>query len=679
MNPIPLLLITIGIYVLGALTPLLLNATARSARQAAGWLGLLASVTGVITFASALFWGESAPSLALFAIAPFGQLIVQMDGLSTLLVGLISLIGVATSLYSMADNPETIQKPVSASSGFFTNLFMGTMLLVVTTSNAFFFLIFWEMMTLASYFLVIWDFEKKEAVRAGFIYLLVAHAGAALIMLAFFLFFQKAGTFDFSAMREAGLSPGVKNLVFLLAFIGFGAKAGMVPLHFWAPDTYAAAPHHVSALMAGVMKKTAVYGLLRVCVDLLGLPVLWWGLMILFVGGLSTIFGAFYALSERDLKRMLAYSSVENVGIILMGVGLGMIGMAAQIPVLAVLGFLAALYHMLNHAFFKGLLFLGAGSVIDQVGTTNLNRMGGLARRMPWTAAAFLIGALSVSAIPPFNGFVSEWFIYQTLFTASQLSLFEVRVLSPLFAILLALAGALAVMVYIKAYGGAFAGPARSQPAGSATEASGLALFSKAYLALGCLALGLGSPLITPWIASVAAGFTHSPAIAVSSGWYIYPAEVNQAVLSTPLVALLLAGLLIVPLIIVAIYRGQRAGRRNDVEPWSCGYGYAAQMSMTAGGFDQPVRVSFQPFYWLRTLVDNPYRVIAGFSRSALHWIERAEPVVETFVTRPTARLVETAGQWIQALQMGDIRVYCLYIIVTLAILLIAIFGRSGL
>lgn len=679
MNPIPFLLLSIGIYSLGALMPLLLWQTAALARQSAGWLGILGSITGAIAFGLALFWGETTPALALFSIAPFGRFVVQMDGLSALLVGLISLIGVATSLYYLADTREKTKSPISPSVGFFTNLFMATMLVVVTTSNAFFFLIFWELMTLASYFLVIWDYEKPEAVRAGFIYLLVAHAGAALIMLAFFIFFQTAGTFDFSAFRQAALTPGIKNLIFLLAFVGFGAKAGMVPLHFWTPAAYASAPNHVSALMSGVMKKTAVYGLVRVCVDLLGVPVMWWGLLILFVGGLSAIFGVFYALTERDIKRMLAYSSVENVGIILMGVGLGMIGMSAKVPVLAVLGFLAALYHMLNHAFFKGLLFLGAGSVIDQVGTTNLNRMGGLARRMPWTAAAFLIGALSVSAIPPFNGFVSEWFLYQTFFTASQLTLFEVRVLSPLFALLLALAGAFAVMVYIKAYGGAFTGPARSQLAGSAKEAPGLALLSKAYLAIGCLALGLGAPLITPWIAGIAASFTHSPAVSVASGWSVFPGKIEQAVISTPLVALLLAGLLVVPLIVVVVYGGQRAGRRRGVEPWSCGYGYAAQMSQTASSFDQPVRVSFQPFYWLRTLVENPYRVIAGFSHSALRWIVRAEPVIETFVTRPTTRLVETAGQWIQALQMGDIRVYCLYIIVTLAILLIAIFGRSGL
>ena len=679
MNPIPLLLISIGIYTLSAFAALLLSASSKVVRRTAGWLGLLAPLTGVFSFVCAVLWDGPPPSLVLFSIPPFGQLIVQLDALSVFLVGLISLIGAATGLYALAEPAGITQGRYPASVGFFTNLFMAAMLLVVTTGNAFFFLIFWELMTLASYFLVIWEYEKPEAVRAGFSYFVVAHAGAALIMLAFLLIFQKAGSFDFSAFRQASLSPVVKNLVFILALVGFGAKAGMVPLHFWTPATYAAAPNHVSALMSGVMKKTAVYGLLRVCVDLLGVPELGWGLLILLFGGLSTIFGAFYALSERNLKRMLAYSSVEHVGIILLGVGLGVVGLSMGSPALAVLGFVAALYHVLNHAFFKGLLFLGAGSVIDQVGTPDLNRMGGLARRMPWTAAVFLVGALAVSAIPPFNGFVSEWFTYQAFFSASQSSLFEIRVLSPLFAILLALAGALAVMVYIKAYGGAFTGPARSQPAASAYEAPTLALIGKVFLALGCLVLGLGAPQILPWISTVAASITNLPAISVSGGWYVYPGEATQAVHSPPLVALLFVGLLTVPWIIVAIFGGQRAGRRSGVEPWACGYGYATEMSLTASGFDQPVKVLFRPFYQLRVLVKEPFHSIAVFAASTRQWIGQAEPVVETIVTRPTARLVETAGQWIQALQMGDIRVYCLYIILTLAILLIAIFGRGSL
>lgn len=666
MNAIQFLVLALTLYLAGAILSLLV--CGGTSRGVAAFFGLLGSASGVIAVALTMF-DNAVPSLTLFTLPPFGEFAIQMDLLSTLLVGIIALIGIATSLYSFTDAPANV------SVSFFTNLFMAGMVLVVTVTNAFFFLVFWEVMTLASYFLVVWEFDKPESARTGYIYFLVAHAGAVLIMVAFFLFFGLTGTFDFAGIRSATLSPVVKDIIFVLAFLGFGAKAGMVPLHFWTPDTYAAAPSHISALMSSVMKKTAIYGILRFCVDLLGGSVAWWGFVVLSFGVLSAVFGSFYALAEKDIKRLLALSSVENVGIILMGVGTGMIGLSLQQPLLALLGFLAALYHMLNHAFFKGLLFLGAGSVITQTGTRNLNQMGGLSRRMPWTALTFLIGALAVTAIPPLNGFVSEWFTYQALLNASGTSLFALRVFAPLFAILLALAGAFAVMVYVKAYGGAFAGPVRSENARFAEEKSIPALIALVYLALGVLMLGIGAPWIAPRIASVAADFTNQPLFVVASGWSIQPGPVFESIISTPLVAILLLGLLIVPLIVVAAYGGWRASRRSNVEPWSNGYGYTMPMSVRASNFDQPVKVSFHPLYWIRTLVEKPYRTIANAYRASVDGIHRAEPVVENTVTRPTLKLVETAGRWIQSLQMGDIRLYCLYIIITLAILLIVLFG----
>ena len=670
MTSIQFFILALTLYLVGALLSLLVSG--RTSRGVAAFFGLIGSVSGVIAVILALT-ADAPPTLTLFAIPPFGEFAIQLDLLSTLMVGLICLVGVATSLYSFTDAPANV------SVSFFTDLFMASMLVVVTITNAFYFLIFWELMTLASYFLVVWEFDKKESAKTGFIYFLVAHIGAALIMVAFFLFFGKAGTFDFAGIRAAGLSPVVKDIAFVLAFLGFGAKAGMVPLHFWTPDTYAAAPSHVSALMASVMKKTAVYGILRFCVDLLGGSVMWWGFAVLSFGVLSAVFGAFYALSEKDIKRLLAFSSVENVGIILMGVGLGMVGLALPSPTLAVLGFLAALYHMLNHAFFKGLLFLGAGSAITATGTRNLNDMGGLSRRMPWTALTFLIGALAVTAIPPLNGFVSEWFTYQALLNAAGSDLFALRVFAPLFAVLLAMAGALAVMVYVKAYGGAFAGPAHSKDAAFAEDPSAASVISLVYLALGSIILGVGAPWIAPRIASVAADFANQPLIAVNAGWTIYPGNPLISIVSTPLVAILVLGLITVPLLVVSAYGGWRASRRSNMEPWSNGYGYAPVMSVRASSFDQPIKVSFRPLYWIRTLVERPYRAITNFYNASIEAIHRAEPVVENTVTRPTLTLVETAGRWIQSLQMGDIRLYCLYIIITLAILLIVLFGGSGL
>ena len=675
MTPIQLLLLSVSIFGLGALGALLFGASGRTARNLAGIAGLLGSLAGIAAGAAALL--ARPEGVVLFQIVPFGYFWLEMDALSAFLVCLISLVGVATSLYSLSSAPE------SAAVAFFTQVFMAAMLLVVTISNAFFFLFFWELMTLASYFLVIWQTDNEESIRTGYIYLLVAHAGAALIMLAFLLLFQQTGSFDFVAFRQAALSPAVRNLVFLLTFIGFGAKAGMVPLHFWTPGAYAAAPEHASALMAGVMKKLAVYGILRFSIDLLGAPAGWWALVLLFFGALSALFGAFYALTESHLKRLLAYSSVENVGLIFLGVGVGMFGVANDELVVATLGFLAALYHMLNHAFFKGLLFLGAGSAIAAAGTPDLNRMGGLSRRMPWTALTFLIGALAVAAIPPMSGFVSEWFLYQALFSSSSTSFFIAEVLGPLVVLLLAMVVALVAMVYTKAYGSAFSGPHRSREAAQAQDAPGAARLSMLYLALGCLLLGLGAPWIAPLISGVAAqmiAFSSSAVpLSVADGLFVYPVAIQQAVYSPPLVMILLLGLLSVPWLLMAALGGRRAGRRSGVDPWACGYGYSSSMSQSAGGFNQPVQATFGYLYRVRHLMDRPLRALAASGQTAVASIQRVEPVIEKAVTRPTIRLVESAGHWIQGMQMGDIRIYCMYIILTLAILLIVILGGSGL
>jgi hydrogenase-4 component B len=426
--------------------------------------------------------------------------------------------------------------------------------------------------------------------------------------------------------------------------------------------------------MASVMKKTAIYGILRFCIDLAGTPQLWWAVVVLLFGVLSLIFGALFALSESDLKRILSYSSVENLGIILLGIGGGMVGLAADRPALAVVGFLAALYHALNHAFFKGLLFLGAGAATDQLGTSNLNEMGGLAKRMPWTALAFLTGALAASAIPPLNGFVSEWLTYQALFTGSLSEDFAVRALLPLCAVLLALGGALAAMVAVKIYGGAFAGPARSKRQAEVTEPPGAMLAGMGLLAAGCVLLGLGAPMVTATLANIVVATFDLPDLAASSGTWIYPIDPARGLISMPMVAVLLLGFLVVPFVIAASYGGRRAGARLVKDPWATGYGYSPQMAVSASSFDQPVRVTFRPMYWLRAAALKPIAAVAIWSRRPREAITRAEPVLENLLREPTTRITDTLARHVQALQMGDIRVYCFYIVVTLAVLLLVMF-----
>jgi hydrogenase-4 component B len=323
---------------------------------------------------------------------------------------------------------------------------------------------------------------------------------------------------------------------------------------------------------------------------------------------------------------------------------------------------------------FKGLLFMGAGAVIHRTHTHDMNEMGGLSRLMPWTGLAFLIGALSISAIPPLNGFVSEWLLFQSLFLGSTADLGVMRVLGPLFAMLLGLVGAMVAMCFVKAYGATFTGPRRSQQAEKATEVPGAMLAGMGILAMGAIFLGLGAPLVIPVIGGIAAGLAQVPAELLTNGMQVFPTEISQAALSTPLVFILLAVLLIVPVLVVFYLGGFRAGQKYDAQPWACGYGYSFEMGVSAGDFAKPMRLAYQPLFGLRSVAQKPLDYIAAFSRNVDEALPGAEPFLETAVTRPILSGAQYLGRRIQALQMGDVRTYCLYIFVALAVLLVVIF-----
>ena len=671
MEPIRLLLLSVSLFCAAALLSLLFRRFSQVARYIAGILGMIASLVGCLAAIQVFVLGTA--TLELSGLSALEHFTLRVDGFSAFMVGMISVLAFATSIYSISYAGE-YDKRGAGELGFFNNLFIAAMLMVVSVANAFYFLIFWESMTLASYFLVIFEQEKKESVSAGYLYFLIAHIGTALIMLSFLILYRHTGSLDFSSFREGTLPQATKDMVFLLAFFGFGAKAGIVPLHIWLPRAHPAAPSHASALLSGVMIKTAVYGIIRLCVDLLGAPVWWWGFVVLLFGAISAVLGILYALDERDLKRLLAYSSVENIGIILMGVGVGMIGMAINLPALAVIGFLAALYHAVNHAVFKGLLFMGAGAVVYRTHTRNMNEMGGLARLMPWTGVIFLIGAISIAAIPPLNGFVSEWFLYQSLFTASLTSLSVMRVFGPIFAMLLGLVGAMVAMCFVKAYGTTFTGPPRSQHAQQAKEVPFSMLAGMGILALGAIFLGVGAPIVTPFIGGIAAGLANVPAPMLANGMQVFPAQISQAVLSTPFILILLAGLLTVPFVVVLLLGGFLAGQKSVPDPWACGYGYSPQMGVSASNFAQPMRLAFQPLYGLRALLQKPLDDIAALSRKFNAGLPGKEPLLERAVSQPIISSVQYLGKRIQKLQMGDVRTYCMYIFIALAVLLIVIF-----
>ncbi|MBI4293291.1 MAG: hydrogenase 4 subunit B, partial [Betaproteobacteria bacterium] len=552
------------------------------------------------------------------------------------------------------------------------HLFLASMAFVIVADDAYLFMVAWETMALASYFLVTTDHKLPAVRRAGFLYLLVAHLGAIAILLCFGVMSGGKGDYTFDALRAAELKPLWATVAFLLAFFGFGAKAGMIPLHAWLPEAHPAAPSPVSALMSGIMIKTAIYGMVRVIYDLIG-GVRWeWGLLVLAIGAGTTLFGVLYALMQHDLKRLLAYHSVENIGIILLGLGASMVFIGFGHSAAGALGLIAALYHTLNHAVFKGLLFLGAGSILHATGLRNLNDMGGLIHKMPKTAFYFLIGALAISALPPLNGFVSEWLTFQAALQAPLLHNGVVRSVLPLFAATLALAGALTAMCFVKVYGIAFLGQPRelrstqhAPAAGSGHDAGALEQFGMAWLAGGCFVLGLFPTSFLLMLNRVCTSLTGKGLSrqALESNWlWLIPTAPEQASYSP---GIFLVVIVAVTWFTFLLVRRFYHGRVRYSDPWDCGYpGQTSRMQDTADAFGQPIRHVFGPVYLMKRHVPGPDDAAPKFSLKIedRHWY---------WVYLPVARLTEYVSAKIALLQQGRISIYLLYSFLTLIALLV--------
>src|SRR5574337_1114833 len=495
-----LLWILLGSYVAGMLLPLCLPRRPEVQTLTAGAPAVVATSAGVVLgilglTSSEPITGSLASTIPLLAFA------IRIDPLAAFFLLTISLAGLAASIYALGYVRHFDGRASVSTIGSLFNGFLCSMTLVVLADNGFFFLIAWELMSLLSYFLVVTEHEKTEVRYAGLFYLIMTHVGTAFIIVAFLILFQGAGSFSFEIFRHPNqsLPEGMRTLAFLMALIGFGTKAGIVPLHVWLPYAHPAAPSHISALMSGVMIKTAIYALIRVYFDFLGgsFP-WWWGFTVLFLGATSALLGVMYALMEHDLKRLLAFHSVENIGIILLGIGSGMIFHSYGLKELAALGLLAGLYHTINHAMFKALLFLGAGSLLYATHARNIEEYGGLLRRMPWTGACFLVGAVSISALPPTNGFVSEWLVFQSLFLSFQLPTVFLKLMLPISAAILALTGVLALTCSAKAFGISFLALARSTHARHAEEVPAPMLVGMGLLAVFCVVLGVAPMVMVP-------------------------------------------------------------------------------------------------------------------------------------------------------------------------------------
>ncbi|HEX7441309.1 MAG TPA: hydrogenase 4 subunit B [Caldimonas sp.] len=546
------------------------------------------------------------------------------------------------------------------------HVFLASMTLVVLADDAYAFMVMWETMALSSFFLVIANHRIPEIRQAGYLYLLIAHIGAIGILLCFGVLQANTGDYTFANMRAQHLTPFWGSVAFLLALFGFGAKAGILPLHIWLPEAHPAAPSPVSALMSGVMLKTAIYGLLRITFDLLPAQIWWWGVLLLALGLASALFGVVFAAVQVDMKRLLAYSSIENIGLIFAGIGLAVLFSAYGMKPMAALALTAALYHAASHAFFKSLLFVGTGAVLHATGQRSLGKLGGLIRYMPWVAWLTLVGALASAGLPPSGGFVSEWLLLQSfLFTPGLPSSF-LNMLIPVVAALIALVSALSGYTMVKFFGVIFLGQPREENLAQAHRTGPWERTGMVWLALGCIALGLLPVqfilLIDPVTRQlVATGLGDTVA---ASGWLLVPVALERASYG-PVIFLL--GLAASFALAFALVRRLYHGRLRRAPPWDCGYPWqTARMQDTAEGFGQPIRQIFEPFFRMQRELPSPfdlephYRVVVG--DHFWHWLYL-----------PVAGVVERLSRLIGRLQQGRIAVYLLYSFLTLVGVLILV------
>jgi formate hydrogenlyase subunit 3/multisubunit Na+/H+ antiporter MnhD subunit len=597
---------------------------------------------------------------------------LRLDALSGFFLLVVGLLVAVVGLYAPGYVREFIrsrQTHALAPLGVFTGLFVAGMFLVLLAADAFVFMVAWELMSVSSYFLVAYQHQHSANRRAAFLYLLMAHVGGLAILLGFGVLAGFGNGFTFDAMRAASLSPTWASIAFALAFFGFGMKAGMVPLHAWLPEAHPVAPSHVSALMSGVMLKVALYGLIRFTYDLVGDIQYQWGVVVLLVGAVSTLLGVLYAMLRNNLKRLLAYSSIENVGIILSALGLSMIFLGTGHSTLGALGLLAALYHILGHAVFKGLLFLGAGAIAHGCHEQDLNNMGGLIRRMPQTSVFMLIGCLAIAGLPPLTGFVSEWLTFQVALQAPVLENGVLRAVIPATAAMLALSAALAAATFVKVYGVAFLGAPRTRHAAHAHEVAFGMRAAMGVLALLCILLGVLPSLVIDLIDAVPRLLVgQGPPTATAEGWlWLTPISPQVASYSAPLVFITI---IVLAALVYAVLHVRRDELRRGYT-WDCGFGNLnARMQYTGTAFAQPVQRIFAPVWDLKEEIletndkHQPLRTVSlrhqllAFDKS---WSRLYEPI---------GALVLNAARRVGRIQTGSIHTYLAYSFFTLLLLL---------
>ena len=676
-------------YLAGALSSLLARWSGRLALGVGHAAALAAAVVG-LRFSLGMLLTDPGRTLIvrLPALFPFAQLSLSVDGLSAYFLLVISLVAVAAAIYGPAylrAHAPDAGPGRQAAQVLALNVFLGCMTFVCCAGDALTFLLCWEGMTLASYVLVVSDDQDGEHARAGLLYMVMAHGGTALLLVAFLTLTERAGAFDFVALRAAAssLDPTTRTTLFFLAFTGFAAKAGVVPLHVWLPRAHPAAPSHVSALMSGVMLKVAIYGMLRVGFDLLApisgpLPSSW-GWAVLLIGTISAVLGVLYALQQQDLKRLLAFSSIENIGIILIGLGLAMILWRQEGAggALATVALTAALLHVVNHAAFKGLLFLAAGSVLCRTHVRNMEALAGLARTMPWTAGLFLLGAVAIAALPPLNGFVSEWLTFQALLGSASRFHGAAGLAIVFSAAMLALTGGLAAACFVKAFGVTFLGRPRTPQAEHATEAPRSMIAAMVWLGALCVALGVAPGYAMRLLDAPTAALLHGPvasAVVTARGPLVLSMALTSPGTGAAAISMTMAAALLMTLTAVAwvLRRGIRRAPQRVAPTWTCGMAPTARFDYTATAFAKPLRLVFAALYHPRREVT---RETAGtpYVIRRIHYTGEVVDLAETQIYHRVEQEISALSQAIRDRSTGRIYAYIGFVLGALFVALLLI------
>lgn len=657
-----MILLSLGLLSVASIVSLFAGRHVRECSIFSATMAVLAAGLGILPCLSVLAGHPPLTLLAHWEI-PFGAFALRLDALSAFFLLPIFGLGALAAVYGTTYLPHAIDRKHLGVAWFCFHLLMASMVTVILAANGLLFLLAWELTVLSSFVLVVLGSDSESNRQAGWVYLTASHLGAGFLVVLFLLMGRETGSLDFAGFSGiASLPAAFRGTLFLLAVIGFGTKAGFLPLHVWLPEAHPAAPSNVSALMSGVMIKTGIYGLVRI-LFFLGHPELWWGWTLLIIGLISGILGVLFALSQNDLKRLLAYSSVENVGIVTLGLGLGLIGLSHGQLGVAAFGLAGGLLHVLNHAVFKGLLFLGAGAVLEQTGTRDIDRLGGLLKHMPWTGSSFLVGCLSISGLPPFNGFISEFLIYVGALLAIMGSGPSLVVAGLLIIAGLPLIGGLAAACFAKAFSVVFLGIPRESCATTAHEVSLPMRLPMAVLAALCLLIAMVSPYCLEALARVVSGHPDASSI-TQVMWHLSRAY-------APLVSIVWGAFLLLLLLggVLAWRRHLLAGREiGQTCTWDCGYAKpAGSMQYTGSSFAQPIVDLFEPVLKTRSHLDGVDGYFPRHARFASHthdlFLER--------VFSPAFRGISAVLHLVTPLQNGVVQAYVLYITITLIVLLI--------